>query len=375
MKKIKSYNSFLNEAKKELNSEQKEFLDTVCKGNSKWEQDEDGFINVDGDFEADYMDLKDLYGIKFGTINGDFNVSDNDLRSLEGCPKKVQGYFSCNSNYLNTLIGGPDSVKGDYICSNNNLFNLNFIAKDFNGLYASGNDLEYLGDLPQSIKGDFFINYNVLLKSLEGSPKIIGGDYDCSDCKLESLKGGPEKVGGTFNCEKNNLNSLAGGPESVGGDFLLSYNKVGSLEDIATGTKAISIVGNPISSLQGIDFKSINKIYHGENLLPREMIDFQLEYLRQKEDLDGWLKEYIEKDPKRFAQLFNVQNSDRNRKKLDNLNLIDFSFEHPKVLLQIVTHIRPNSLLYHYLKDNEDKFSKEFKEGSGLYLDLKDLGF
>ena len=56
-------------------------------------------------------------------------------------------------------------------------------------------------------------------------------------------------------------------------------------------------------------------------------------------------------------------------------NLIDFSFEHPKVLLQIVTHIRPNSLLYHYLKDNEDKFSKEFKEGSGLYLDLKDLGF
>jgi hypothetical protein len=173
MKKIKSYNSFLNEAKKELNSEQKEFLNTVCEKNSKWEQDEDGFINVDGDFEASGMDLKDLYGIKFGAINGDFNVSDNDLSSLEGCPKKVQGYFSCSSNYLNTLIGGPDSVKGNYICSNNNLFNLNFIAKDFNGLYASGNDLEYLGDLPQSINGDFFINYNVLLKSLVLSPESI----------------------------------------------------------------------------------------------------------------------------------------------------------------------------------------------------------
>jgi hypothetical protein len=375
MIKIKSYNSFFNESKEELNSKQKEFLDTVCEGNSKWEQDDNGFINVEGDFKADGMDLVDLYGIKFGTINGNFNISDNDLENLDGCPKEVQGYFSCSSNYLNSLKGGPTSVKGDYICTNNNLFNLDFIAKDFNGLYASGNDLEYLGDLPQSINGDFFINYNVLLKSLKGSPKIVGGDYDCSDCKLQSLEGGPKKVGGSFNCENNQLNSLAGGPESIGGEFILSYNNVDSLEGIATGANIIDIVKNPISSLQGIDYKSVNKIYYSQNLLPREMLNFQLEYLKERGNLNGWLKEYIEKEPRRFTHLFNMQDSDSNRKKLDSLNLIDFSFEHPRVLLQIVPYIGQNSLLYHYLKNNVDKFSKEFQEGSGLYSDLKDLGF
>jgi hypothetical protein len=70
-----------------------------------------------------------------------------------------------------------------------------------------------------------------------------------------------------------------------------------------------------------------------------------------------------------------MQDSDSNRKKLDSLNLIDFSFEHPKVLLQIVPYVGQNSLLYHYLKNNGDKFSKEFQEGSGLYSNLKDLGF
>jgi len=375
MIRIKSYNSFLNESRVDLDPKQKGFLDKVCKGVSKWKQNEKGLVDVDGSFKADGMDLKDLYGIKFGTIKGDFNISDNDLVNLDGCPKEVHGYFSCSANFLNSLEGGPDSVKGDYICTNNSLFNLDFIAKDFNGLYASGNDLEHLGDLPQNINGDFFINDNALLKSLDGSPKIVGGDYDCSNCKLESLGGGPKEVGGSFNCENNKLDSLAGGPEYIGGHFTLSYNKVNSLEGIARGANTIDIVKNPISSLQGIDFKSVNKIYHSHNLLPREVLNFQLEYLKERGNLNGWLKEYIEKDPKKFAHLFNLPDSDQNRKKLDSLNLIDFSFEHPNVLLKIITHVGPNSLLYNYFKDNGNKFSKEFQEASGLYSDLKDLGF
>jgi hypothetical protein len=375
MIRIKSFKIFINESQKSLDSKQQEFLDSVCKDKSTWEQSVNGLINVKGNFLADDMGLKDLFGIRFGKIEGDFDISDNDLKTLEGSPKEVEGDFNCSLNYLNSLEGGPTSVRGTYICANNNLFNLDFIANDFESLYAPGNDLEYLGNLPQKIKGNLFINNNKLLKSLAGSPKIVDGDYECSGCKLESLNGAPKIVGGDFNCEHNELDSLAGGPESVGGEFLLSYNNVGSLEDIATGTKAISIIRNPISSLQGIDFKSINEIYHGQNSLPRQMIDFQLEYLRQKGNLDGWVREYIEDDPKWFAQVLNLLDSDENRKKLDNLNLINLSFENPKVLLQVITHIGPNSLLYRYLKDNMDKFSKEFQEASGLYSDLKDLGF
>ena len=45
--------------------------------------------------------------------------------------------------------------------------------------------------------------YNNNLTSLEGSPKIVGGDFDCSDNYLTSLEGAPTAVGEYFNIENN----------------------------------------------------------------------------------------------------------------------------------------------------------------------------
>jgi hypothetical protein len=37
--------------------------------------------------------------INFNKINGDFNCSNNKLKSLKYCPKVVNGIFSCYNNY------------------------------------------------------------------------------------------------------------------------------------------------------------------------------------------------------------------------------------------------------------------------------------
>ena len=61
---------------------------------------------------------------------------------------------------------------------------------------------------------------------------------------------------------------------------------------------------------------------------------------------------------------------------LDGLKLIEFSYESPETLAQIVKFFPDwDSLIVSYFKDNKEKFSPDFQEASGLYLDLKDLGF
>ena len=69
------------------------------------------------------------------------------------------------------------------------------------------------------VNGCFSCSSNKLT-SLEGCPKEVIGNFDCStNFKLTSLKGCPEKVYGNFNCLNTSLTSLEGCPKEVGGDF------------------------------------------------------------------------------------------------------------------------------------------------------------
>lgn len=378
MRRFHSFSEFVYESEKFLSEEQRNFLDSACKGKSFWEQGADGKINITGDFDASSMDLKDLKGIKFGSVQGDFDLADNELKSLNGCPDKVSGFFNCSSNYLNSLEGGPASVKKGYYCSNNNLFSLDHIAQDFESLFADGNDLSSLGKLPKEVRGDFYISYNGALKSLEGSPEVIGQDFICSDCSLESLKGGPKTVGGFFNCSNNRLETIVGGPEIVKGVYDCSRNRISSLDGIAKGVKILRADGNKIYSLNGLnsaEAKSISKHRFSNNLIPEQMLNYQLDYLKDKGLIDGWLKEYIEANPKRFTDNFNLNDGPWSREKLDALNLFEFSFDSPGVLASITEHIIPGTLLDNYIKENLKKFSPEFQELFGVSSDLKDLGF
>lgn len=66
------------------------------------------------------------------------------------------------------------------------------------------------------------------LTSLEGCPKEVGGEFDCSENQLTSLKGAPEKVGGTFDCSDNKLTSLESAPKEIGYGFVYAHNRLTS---------------------------------------------------------------------------------------------------------------------------------------------------
>ncbi len=59
------------------------------------------------------------------------------------------------------------------------------------------------------------------LTTLIGSPKYVGGDYDCSCNDLTTLEGCPKVVRCDFICHTNPLTSLEFFPEYVGGRIFL----------------------------------------------------------------------------------------------------------------------------------------------------------
>lgn len=159
---------------------------------------------VEGDFTCNYNDIEDLEGAP-EYVEGSFNCSSNKLKSLKGCPREIGGGFFCTDNpLLVSLKGGPQKVGLSYVCSYNTLSNLE--------------------GAPSRIRRDFDCSYNSHLSNLQGSPEYVDGDFYCDNCGLESLEGSPETVRGSFFCEYNNLTSLEGFPDYVGGNFYLSYN-------------------------------------------------------------------------------------------------------------------------------------------------------
>jgi hypothetical protein len=71
---------------------------------------------------------------------------------------------------------------------------------------------------PDQITGDLRIKGVV---SLEGCPKNIIGNFECTNCPgLKTLEGGPEFVGGFYNCCQNDdLISLVGVAKKINGDM------------------------------------------------------------------------------------------------------------------------------------------------------------
>ena len=120
-------------------------------------------------------------------IKGDFDCSDNNLTSLEGCPERVGGSFDCSENQLTSLEGCPNKIG--------------------KGFYCSYNQLTSLKGCPEKVNGDFYCSYNQLT-SLEGCPKEVGGDFSCSHNQLTSLEGCPKKIGRDFYCSNNSKKLL-----------------------------------------------------------------------------------------------------------------------------------------------------------------------
>jgi len=155
MRHIKRYREIFESTKQELTEDQMEFIEKYTQG--EWYlSSKTGLVDIDGDFNCSSKKIRNLLGIKFGNISGDFDISYNMITSLLGGPVRVDGNFD-----------------------------------------ATDNDIE----------------------SLEGSPRIVGGNFECGYNFLKSLDGGPEEVGGSYYVYENPLESLRGFPKEVGGYF------------------------------------------------------------------------------------------------------------------------------------------------------------
>jgi len=119
-------------------------------------------IRDDGSIDANYVDLQGKLG---------------DLKQLPLTFNEVRGYFDCSENELTTLEGCPKKVYGDF--------------------YYSRNKLTSLEHSPKIVENYFYCWDNDNLTSLEGlEDTYITGRLDAWNCgKLYSLKGFPKKVG------------------------------------------------------------------------------------------------------------------------------------------------------------------------------------
>jgi hypothetical protein len=140
---------------------------------------EDGTVDVEGDVDLSKNGLVRI-PIKFGVITGNFNVSDNDLKTLDNSPILVTLEFDCSENYnLMSLKNGPKKAR-NYICHNC--------------------DLTSLEGAPRGEIRMFVCDNNPRLTSLEFAPEKVSY-IDCTLCGLKSLEGAP-KSAGSFYCAK-----------------------------------------------------------------------------------------------------------------------------------------------------------------------------
>lgn len=193
-------------------------------GIQKYTINEDMTVDVDGDVSLEKKKLKYI-PVQFNKINGKFNCSDNQLMSLEGCPKEVKGGFLCHNNKLKSLKYSPILIEKDFICSHNKLRNLLGCCQNIKGdFYAGNNELKSLAGCPETVEGNFDCSFNKLT-SLDYCANTIKGHFMCRENKLTSLVGGPTIVMKNYSCGENNIVSL----EGFNCDHYTSFNHSGSL--------------------------------------------------------------------------------------------------------------------------------------------------
>ena len=175
-----------------------EILDTCIRGT--WKINSRGEIDVSGDVNISHQNLNSILQLgQFGEVSGNFDCSNNNLRTLEGAPKRTGGEFSARENKLISLIDAPEwvflnfnvssneidsfefspkYVGGNFRISNNKLISFKFCPRTFEGgLMCSGNKFMSLQNFPREINGDF---------SCDSLPKILGDKRDI-EYKLKSI--------------------------------------------------------------------------------------------------------------------------------------------------------------------------------------------
>ena len=180
-------------------------------------------------------------------INDNFNANDLKISNNPNSNGKYEvsaKYVSVNNRNITSLTNGAfvwKKTKWFYCFYCDNLTSLEGAPKEVNGDFDCSfcDNLTSLEGAPKKVGGKFNCYNCSSLKSLEGSPKEVGGNFYCSDCSsLKSLKGSPKEVWGSFYCFGcKSLTSLEGAPNKVYGNFNCSHCDSLKSTDLPTTTK------------------------------------------------------------------------------------------------------------------------------------------
>lgn len=148
--------------------------------------------------KEDVKEWLDYFKIKKYTINddltvdvdGDVNISSEDILIIRVQFRKVSGTFCCDRNKLVSLKGSPTFVGESFYCEHNRLTSLE--------------------GAPEHIGKIFHCDINELT-TLKGCPKHFQAIY-CENNKLTSLEYIPTKPGIVIYCDRNELTSLVFAP-------------------------------------------------------------------------------------------------------------------------------------------------------------------
>lgn len=125
----------------------------------------------------------DVLPINFGKIRGDFDISKNALKTLEGFPELIEGRLDASFNQI----------------------------------------VDFKKSKLKKINGCCNLSHNKI-QSLENFPKNVGESIYLQVNGLKDLKGLPEKINGVLNIMKNDLISMRGVPEIIEDIFRMDVN-------------------------------------------------------------------------------------------------------------------------------------------------------
>ncbi len=159
-----------------------------------YEIDGQGRINTSYSVSLSDLGLEEL-PVKFGIVEGSFNISRNKLTNLKGLPEIVNGALSVNSNKLTSLEGCPKKVQHEMYFYENELTDLEHFPKKANGsVYLRDNKLTSLKGCARKINGDFILYNNKNLTSLKHGPQYINGEYNAIACGIRTLDSIPNNL-------------------------------------------------------------------------------------------------------------------------------------------------------------------------------------
>ena len=123
----------------------------------------------------------------FNRVEGTFNCSNNQLKSLQGCPKIVKLEFLCSKNKIKNFNFSPYWVGDDFLCSNNEIEDLNLNCEIQGSLYISNNPIKtihhfqafkvkgYIFDISKEKKIDLLKNLYIYNDNKNRNELIIKG--------------------------------------------------------------------------------------------------------------------------------------------------------------------------------------------------------